>query len=754
MSGLFAIQNWDLRFGFATISQQNPPVRHYARIPFLQYILNSIFPSLKITRSGRQMKNKIVLFLSSALVCGALGSAAQADNIDDQITVTGRYLSLDQLDSVKTPTPALDVPQSFSIITIDQIEEQNFTSIGDVLRFTPGLAISQGEGHRDAIIIRGNQTTADFFLNGIRDDVQYYRPLYNLEQIEILRGSNALLFGRGGGGGIVNRVTKSPEIGESFTTLRAGVDTFGAYMLAADTNIEVSDNAAFRLNAYTEELANHRDVFEGTRYGINPTFTLDLSADTSAEFYYEYLNDDRGVDRGVPSVSVANGPDVPLEGFRDTFFGSAYGNFTEFEAHILRTRLDHVFSDNLRGNLTVQYADYDKLYQNIYAAGFDAAATPQRLTLDGYRDATERENLIIQGNLVGEFQTGPFTHTVLFGVEYGDQSTVNGRLDNRFVTSNDDQDTVDFVNGQYSVPDFSFGPALTSRESDVAFTSIYVQDQVDIADNFKIIIGARFDRFDVEVLDLLAAQNPNDDGRRGRVDEEISPRLGAIWKPAENVSFYASYSETFLPSAGDQFLTLSTTTQEIAPQVFENREIGAKWDINSQLSLTASIFQNERGLFTTVNPNDVSQIITIAGSTTEGFEVQLVGDITDQWTINAGYSYLDSTVDGGSFEGNRTRQTPEHMFSFWNEYQASDRLSLALGMTYQDDYFVREDNAVLVPSYTRWDAAAYYDLGDQTLLQLNIENITDEDYFPDAHSNDNISTGEPLNARLTLRHRF
>jgi catecholate siderophore receptor len=94
------------------------------------------------------------------------------------------------------------------------------------------------------------------------------------------------------------------------------------------------------------------------------------------------------------------------------------------------------------------------------------------------------------------------------------------------------------------------------------------------------------------------------------------------------------------------------------------------------------------------------------------------------------------------------------MLSIWNEYQATDQLALALGVTYQDSYFVREDNAVLVPDYTRLDAAVFYDLTDQTRLQLNIENLLDEEYFPDAHSNDNISTGKPLNARITIRHQF
>lgn len=700
------------------------------------------------------MYKKLGLILSSMLVSASMAAAANAQDIQDQITVQGRFLSLDQLDSVKTPTPIIDVPQSLSIVSSAQIEEQGFTNIGDILRYTPGLSISQGEAHRDAINIRGNQTTADFFLNGVRDDVQYFRPLYNLEQVEILRGSNALLFGRGGGGGVINRVTKQPELGETFTSLSASIDTFGAYELAGDTNFEISDDAALRLNAFVEELNNHRDFYDGTRYGINPTFRYEMSADTSAVFFYEYLNDDRVVDRGVPSGTVTGGPDVPVQGFTDTFFGSPDENFTTLEAHILRARFDHTFNDMLRGNLTAQYADYDKHYQNIYPAGFDAASTPQTVTLDGYQDPTQRENLILQANLIGEFDTGMFGHTLLIGAEYGDQQTHNMRNDNLFVDSNDDQITVD-VSNPLVVPGFSFVTPVRDRESTVEFVSFYIQDQIDIADNFKLVVGARFDQFDVAVYDRIADNNSaTDDGRRARTDEEVSPRFGFVWKPADHVSIYASYSETFLPSAGDQFLTLSTTTESMRPQSFENHEVGLKWDIRSDLSLTAAVFSLDRGLFTSIDPNDASQVITVPGSTTEGFEIQLVGVVMEGWTINAGYSYLEGEVDGGSNDGNATRQTPQHMVSLWNRYQATDRLGLAIGMVHQDEFFVREDNNVLVPSFTRFDAAAFYDLTDQTVLQLNVENLTDETYFPDAHSNDNITTGEPLNARLSVRHRF
>ena len=695
-----------------------------------------------------------VLLTSTALVCGLAAAApafAQNDQ-EDVIRVDGRYLSLDQLNAVKTPTPIIDVPQSLSIVSEVQIAEQGFANLGDILRYTPGLSISQGEGHRDAINIRGNQATGDFFLNGIRDDVQYYRPLYNLEQVEILRGSNALLFGRGGGGGVINRVTKSPVSGEDFIQASVSLDTFGAYQVTGDTNAVLTGTTAVRLNAFVEEMANHRDAFDGSRYGINPTLTTELGNETTLTLFYEYLNDDRVVDRGVPSVAYAGVPNRPLTGFDDFFFGSPEENNTTLEAHTFRARVEHEFTDQLRGNVTVQYADYDKAYQNLYAAGIDTSSTPNRVTLDGYRDTTTRTNLIVQGNLVGEFQTGIFSHTFLIGGEYGDQETANARWDNVFAANNDDRIEID-VTDPLTIPDFSFSAPARDRQSEVSFASLYLQDQIDVTDTFKVVLGARLDRFDVSVLDLRAV-SATDDGRRGRVDEEISPRFGLIYKPAENVSVYASYSETFLPSAGDQFLTLSTTTEDIRPQVFENREIGAKWDVNDRLSFTAALFRLERGQFTTVDPDDASIVTTVAGSTTEGFELQLIGELLDGWTINAGYSWLDGEVEGGGSDGNVTRQTPEHMLSVWNRYQVNDRLALALGATYQDSFFVLEDNSVEVPDYLRFDAAVYYDLSDTTRIQLNVENLTDEDYFPDAHSNSNISTGEPTNARLTLHHRF
>lgn len=671
---------------------------------------------------------------------------------DDEIVVRGRYLSIDELNAVKTPTPIINIPQSLSIVTEDQIRNQAFTNFGDILKYSPGLSISQGEGHRDAINIRGQQTTADFFLDGVRDDVQYFRPLYNIEQVEILRGSNALLFGRGGAGGIINRVTKKASTGENFTGLTASVDTFGAYSAAIDTNYALSETGAVRLNGFFEGLNNHRDFFDGERFGLNPTGRFELGSQTRLDLSYEYLDDDRVVDRGVPSRNVDGGPDVPLEGFDDTFFGSPDENFTTLQAHILRARVEHDFSDTLRGNFTAQYADYDKLYQNLFASEEVQLSndTISQVELDGYRDTTQRENIILQGNLVGEFETGPLVHTLLLGAEYTQQDTANARNDNVFAVNDDDQLFIDFTD-PLVIPAFSFSSPARNRISDVETMSLYAQNQIDLTDQIKLVLGARYDSFDIGVNDIA------NNAQFQRKDEEITPRLGAIYKPIENVSFYASYSETFLPRSGDQFLTLNLDSESTRPQFFKNKEVGAKWDINSALSFTAAVFELDRESFTSVDPENPDQVIVIDGSETQGFEVQLSGELTDRWSVQAGYSYLDgevNVVDGSGFDGNVTRQTPENMFSLWNNLQVTTKFGLGLGVTYQDSYFVREDNSVEVPDYTRFDAAAFYDVSDTLRLQVNVENLFDTDYFPDAHSNDNISTGKPLNARFTVSSRF
>lgn len=704
----------------------------------------------------------LVAIMASPVQAAAEEAMDEGFSDDQEIIVTGEkegYVAISSA-GLKTDTPLIDTPQTVSVVTREQLDDQALQDIGDILRYTPGASIGQGEGNRDQITIRGQNTTADFFVDGIRDDVQYFRPLYNIERVEIHKGPNAMIFGRGGGGGIVNRVTKSPIADSQFGEATASVDSFGAYYLAGDLNLTIGDTAAFRLNGLYEEFNNHRDSYDGRRFAINPTFGAELDDDNRILLSYEYVDDNRAVDRGNPAELRALGdecsfadPCGPLTGYRDTLFGQPGTNRTTLQAHIVKLRVEHDFSDELSFSATTQYGNYDKLYRNVYpvdARSNDIRLTPvaNSVTLDGYVDTTDRENFITQGNLLWTGETGALGHSLLLGYEIGQQKSANARRDIFFASSNDDQVVVPLTD-PIAVPAFTFPAFSRSTMSDLKFLSLYVQDQISIGDHFEIIGGVRFDRFDLDVNDIQKNLLLH------RTDEKFSPRFGAIYKPQENISIYASYAKSFLPRSGDQFLTLSPSNANLAPETFENYEIGVKWDLTSGLSLTTALFRLDRDDQSILLDNQGNS--TLSGSRTEGVELQLVGKLTDRMQINAGYSYLDGQQRNASSVGGqdlRLFQVPEHMISLWTKYDFTEQFAGGIGVTHQSSQFATNDNTVRIPAFTRVDAALYYDVSEKVQVQLNVENLFDETYYPSVHNNDNISTGEPLNARLTVKFGF
>ncbi len=340
----------------------------------------------------------------------------------------------------------------------------------------------------------------------MRDDVQYYRSLYNLEQVEIIRGPNALLFGRGGTGGIVNRVTKKAVLGDRFGSFDAGLDTFGAYDLAVDYNRPTGDHSAVRINIHADALDNDRDFHDGTRYGINPSLKVSLSDNTTLDISYEYADHERFIDRGIPTQ---NGR--PAEALKNIVFGTPDINITRLKAHIARGILSHHFSDTMKGNITIQYGDYDKRYRNLYAADYDGT----NVTLDGYDDPTQRKNLIIAGNLVSEFTTGSIGHTLLLGLEYIDTQSENLRYNTFWSTSRDDRE--DFLvthpidistTAQGVTTNVNFTTDLNNKtKTDIKVTSFLIQNQMSLSEQFKILLGGRFDSFDIQVDDIKNASS-------------------------------------------------------------------------------------------------------------------------------------------------------------------------------------------------------------------------------------------------------
>jgi len=275
--------------------------------------------------------------------------------------------------------------------------------------------------------------------------------------------------------------------------------------------------------------------------------------------------------------------------------------------------------------------------------------------------------------------------------------------------------------------------------------SFYVQDEIALSENFDLVLGARFDSFDIEVFDA----RPEVLETRNRTDEEVSPRAGLVYKPQENISIYASYSESFLPRSGEQYANINGDADSLDPDTFTNQEVGVKWDFADSMSFTAAIFENEQTSLDN-DPNDPEGFIEV-DSDVSGFELQLQGYITDKWFVTANYSNLD----GENASGVELRELPENTMSVWTTYQVSDVLGFGVGATYQDESFVvtATDSPVL-PSYTRVDASAYYELNNGMRVQLNVENLTDTLYFPNAHSRHQATVGAPINARLSVIGSF
>ena len=703
------------------------------------------------TKYTKQLKMLPIKLMGCGILCltiNPVSSLAQdmpANEVYelDEFVVTDQFLFSDQVNALKTPTPVIDVPQSLSITSAADISLRGFDSVGDIVEYTPGVNVNQGEGHRDAVVFRGVGTTSDFFVDGARDDVQYYRPLYNIEQVEILRGPNALLFGRGGAGGVINRVTKKAEIGQDSNAYSLSLNTFGASEVQFDKNVAIDENTAFRINAYFNTFENHRDYSDGSGYGVNPTFKFVLSDKTTLDVSVEAIDYDRSIDRGIPSVDGK-----PVDALNDIVFGDPDFNKSEFEMLAYRALLQHSFSDTLKGIFSASYTDYDKLYKNWYAKKYDGA---DEITFDGYIDTTKRQNFVLSGNLVAEFEQGDVNHTVLFGAEILQSSSENDRYINDFdPTTEVDSTTKLGIDARNTAgTGFNAGGLVSPFDvvkddstSDVDVLSLYVQDEIKLSDNLTALIGVRYDKYDIDSVNRKSNNAKSDDSA-----SEVTPRLGLIYKPQEDVSVYASYSQTFLPASGDQFATVGGGA-DFDPNEYTNLEAGVKLNLAAGFNVTAAVFQVDANVVQE-NSNDVYQRFD---NEIEGFELQVVRKVSDQWTVSAGYTKLDGDDTN---TGKRVAELPKSTFTIWNNFQLSDRLGLGLGAIYQGESSPKGGpDYGIVPSFTRVDAAAYYQLSDNLRLQVNVENLLDTTYYPHAYDDHQFTVGAPINATVSIKGTF
>src|SRR5262245_3521979 len=444
--------------------------------------------------------------------------------------------------ATKTPTPLVDVPQSVTVVSNELIRDQLMASLTDVVQYVPGAAAHQGENNRDEVILRGNNSSANFFVDGVRDDVQYYRDLYNTRRVEVIKGPNALIFGRGGAGGVVNRVPKEAEPG-TFREVMVEGGTNGTRRISTDLNAPLSSTMAVRLNGVFEDSDSFRSHVGLQRYGVSPAFAFAPSQDTRLSVSYEHFYDDRTADRGITSFQGR-----PVDVDPSTYFGDPSQSGVWARVNLTRATLEHH-----AGALTIRnhtmFGAYDRKYQNFVPGAVTSDGL--RFAMTSYNNATRRNNLFNQTDFIYGGTTGALHHTVVAGVEVGRQVSDNFR-NTGFFNNAATSIVVPLDEPTISAP-VTFRQSATDADNHVRALvgAAYVQDQVALSQAVQVVGGLRVDRFDMNYHDNRSGLTLE------RPDTLVSPRAGVVYKPMSRASLYGSYSVSYLPSSGDQFSSLT-----------------------------------------------------------------------------------------------------------------------------------------------------------------------------------------------------
>lgn len=433
----------------------------------------------------------------------------------------------------------------------------------------------------------------------------------------------------------------------------------------------------------------------------------------------------------------------------DTYYGDPDQSHVRAAVNLASAAVEHRFSDALSFSNRTLFGDYDRMYQNFVPGA--VSADRSQVTLTAYNNATQRQNLFNQTNLTYSVGTGAMHHTVLMGAELGRQLTDNFR-NTGFFNNTATSILVPFGAPTIDTPT-TFRQSATDADNHLVNTvaALYAQDQIDLSAHWQLLAGLRFDRFD---LDYHNNRNGDD---LSRTDDLVSPRSGSVYKPITALSIYGSYSVSFLPSSGDQFSSLTTITEQVKPERFDNYEVGVKWDPSDRLSVTTAAYRLDRTNTRSTDPNDPTRIVQTGSQRTNGYELGINGQITSAWSIAGGYAYQDAFVTRlttAARAGAVVAQVPHNTLSLWNHYQFHPRMGAALGIIYRSDMFAAIDDTVTLPAYTRVDAALYYSLTRDLRLQVNVENLFDKKYWANADSNTNISPGSPRAVRVGLTARF
>jgi len=702
---------------------------------------------------------------------------------------------VEKASSSKYTAPLVDTPRSITVIPQQVIKDTGALNLQDALRTVPGITFGAGEGGNpqgDRPFIRGFDAQADTMLDGVRDTGSQSREIFAVESIEVSKGPNSAIGGRGAAGGSINLVSKKAHLGDSFDGgFTWGSDQTQRYTM--DGNYQLNDTTAGRLNLLSHESnVAGRDSVDYDRWGIAPSLAFGLGTDTRVNLDYYHLENNDTPDSGIPYSIPAGGsaartksnPDKPDDGGNSTnFYGLNDRDFRQGRTDISTFAIEHDLNDAMTVKNTLRHGSSMQDY--ILTQPDDSKGNVNNGTV--WRRANTRvsntNTTTNQTDLFGDLYIAGFKNSYSTGIEYtheeSQKSTYNVNTDTTpgtaAVTTNCNPALIGAPSGynctSLSNPNpndpwngaISRNYAGTDTKADTY--AMYVFDTLELSQQWLLNMGLRYDHFETDYKTFNASGVTT--AKDKDTSEFVTGQFGVVYKPAENGSIYASYATSATPpgntlgegSEGNP-LGGGTVNNDLKPETTKNYEIGTKWDLlNDQLSLTADIFHTEKeNARVQVNTNTYEN----AGKTrVQGVELSATGRITDKWQVFAGYAYMDSEqIDGGDMplnranNGNELPNTPKNSASLWTTYQVLPRLTVGGGAFYVDDVFGNVANTTMVESYVRWDAMAAYKLTKNIDLQLNVQNLTDETYYDKAFSTHFANQAPGRTALLSTNFHF
>ncbi|OZI36947.1 hypothetical protein CAL29_00435 [Bordetella genomosp. 10] len=663
--------------------------------------------------------------------------------------------------SPKFTAPLLDTPKTVDVIPQAVIKDTASSSLQDVMRTMPGITFAAGEGGvplADRPVIRGFNSTSNLLVDGMRDIGAQTRDVFDLEQIEVTKGPDSVYFGRGGGGGSINMVTKAPKL-DNFAEGQFSLGTADYWRLAADGNWQLSDHSAFRLNVMGNggHVAGRDSAVDFDKWGVAPSLAFGLGTPTRVTLNYYHLQDNGMPDYGVPIDPRTGSPYKDVS--RRTFYGLKDRDFRHTQTDIGTIGLEHDINDRLTIKNMTRYGESTNSYVATAPNGASPVYADVNLpgTLQGsvFRMAksqwTRTSTLANQTDLSGKFDTGPFKHSFDLGMELSHEKwTVDGWT----VTSSNPHAAIQSGSSPQcqayadlwasydctTLDDPNPGDAwqgTVKRNRNPTYyktdtRAFYAFDTIELTEKWLVNAGVRWDHYDTQ-------SSKNGDTIARQKDDFFNYQFGVVYKPAPNGSIYASIGTASTPAAlgSSDYDKVSAANSALKPERSTSVEIGTKWNLfDEKLALTSALFNIDRK---NANIQVDTGVYEQAGkSRVRGFELGLAGDVTPKWKVYGGYTYMDSEIKRGAYNdatvGQPLPDTPRNSFSLWSTYRVLPQWTVGGGAYYVGKRFGTAcDRDCWAPSYWRFDALVGYQVNSHLDLKLNVQNVFDKVYYTKVH---------------------